>query len=1599
MKPNCLNPLLFPLAVGLILFRGLLFVLLTVAISAHASDIVSGTIDFGAADSHASFGDVTTPYNGLTFNGQWQYFTYTDLYSINSGINRSGDAITPKSAGGDAIIKSANGTDRFSLTGLAIVAYGSGMTTITFQGYRSGVLGPTETVNTTLAMKDNFIPVTLTNMVNVDQIVVTNNSPSEGNFLAFDNLIVAAYSAPLSLSPASLTNPAVSSAYSQTISASGGNGTYSYAVTAGSLPAGLSLNTSTGALTGTPTAGGAFNFTITATDTASATGSKAYSITVAAPTISFSPATLTAGTVGSAYSQSISGSGGTAPYGSYIVKTGALPAGLSLSSGGVVSGTPTAGGTFTFTVQGTDSSTGSGPYSATSSTISLTIGAPTLSFTPTTLTGGTVGAAYSQSISGSGGTAPYGSFTLASGSLPPGLSLGSGGTLSGTPTAAGTYTFTVSAQDSSTGSGPYSGTSSTISLTIGAPTLSLSPAAGALTAAARGSAYSQTFSTSGGTSPYTYSITAGSLPAGLTLSSGGILSGTPTAEGGFSFTVTATDSSGGTQYSTSQAYSLTVNPPLPVANAVSATVAFNSSNNAITLNITGGTASSVAVASAASHGTATASGTSITYTPTAGYSGSDSFTYTATNASGTSAAATVSITVNPAPPVANAVSATVAYNSSNNAITLNITGGAAASVAVASAASHGTATASGTSITYTPTAGYIGSDSFTYTATNAAGTSAAATVTITVNPLAPVANAVSATVAYNSSNNAITLNITGGVATSVAVASAASHGTATASGTSITYTPTAGYSGSDSFTYTATNATGTSAAATVTITVNPQAPVANAVSLTVSYNSAANAVTLNITGGAATSVAVAGAASHGIATASGTSITYTPTSGYAGSDSFTYTATNAGGTSAAATVSVTVNPQAPVANPVSVTVAFNSSNNAIPLSISGGAATSVAVASGASHGTATASGTSITYTPTAGYTGSDSFTYTATNVTGTSAAATVTITVSAAAPVANAVSATVAFNSSANPITLNITGGVATSVAVATAAAHGMATASGTSITYTPQTGYAGSDSFTYRATNATGTSAPATVSITVNPAAPVAGAVTVTVPINSSNNPIPLNVSGGAAATVTVVSAAGHGTATASGASITYTPTAGYSGSDSFTYTATNATGTSAPATVSISVMTRPDPSKDANVVGIIGAQTEVAKRFSLTQISNFQSRLENLHVRLRPERPRGFDSPNARRPSVMPALAVLGNNSGPAAANSDQSGGFGLATGTAVTNLGSRDAATGNGTGTGGVATAGPVPGQESGFNPFAALSTLGQMANSHGLPTLNISSKASNFQDTGFDVWSAGNVSFGRMGDADAKFTTSGISFGTDSRFGDNLILGLGVGFGHERQKIGNDGTRNVGDDYSVIAYGSYQPMPGTFIDALIGMGRLDLESRRYSAAAGAIATSQRTGKQWFASLSAAYEFQQDTHILSPYGRIDIASTRLDAAVESGVGIYNLAYFSQQVPVTKLSFGLRGETSVELESALARPYFRVEYQHDFENPEGARMAYADDLSGPSYQIAATTLKRDTMVFGLGSDFVFKSAWTLGLRYQYSNNSGAMTMHTLGLQVRKSF
>ncbi|RZJ95566.1 MAG: autotransporter domain-containing protein, partial [Brevundimonas sp.] len=320
---------------------------------------------------------------------------------------------------------------------------------------------------------------------------------------------------------------------------------------------------SDGTLSGTPTAGGTFNFTVTATDSSTGTGpfsvSAAYGLTIGAPAMSLTPATLPAATVAQPYSQSFAAAGGVAPY-SYAVTAGALPAGLSLTADGALSGTPTAGGTFNFTVTATDSATGAGPYTA-SQAIALTVNGSTIAVTPTALAAGTRGVAYSQSVSATGGVAPY-TYALEAGALPAGLTLSPQGVIAGTPTAVGSFTIGIRATDSATGAGPYQGVT-TVTLTVGAATISVTPTT--LPEVLAGTPFSQQMQASGGQGGYTYAVTSGALPSGLTLTSGGLLSGRAQTSGVFTFTVTARDGFGNTG---AAALSLTVNGrPDPSADA------------------------------------------------------------------------------------------------------------------------------------------------------------------------------------------------------------------------------------------------------------------------------------------------------------------------------------------------------------------------------------------------------------------------------------------------------------------------------------------------------------------------------------------------------------------------------------------------------------------------------------------------------------------------------------------------------------------------------------------------------------------------------------------------------------------------------------------------------------------------------------------------------------------------------------------------------------------------------------------------------------------------------------------------------------------------
>jgi uncharacterized protein (TIGR03437 family) len=223
---------------------------------------------------------------------------------------------------------------------------------------------------------------------------------------------------------------------------------------------------------------------------------------------------------------------------------------LTLSGAGVLSGTPTTLGTYSFTVQVADRA------GATASNLfQLVIAPPALVISTTSLLpAGKVNTGYSTSLGATGGIPPYTNWTISNGTLPQGLTLSSAGVLSGTPTTAGAYSFTIQLTDSAggTASAPFQ-----LNIVAGLAITNGSP----LPDGKVNTAYSLSLTASGGTPPYSnWTISSGTLPPGLTLSSAGVLSGTATTAGICSFTVQASDSAGAFA---SVPFQLTITLPSP----------------------------------------------------------------------------------------------------------------------------------------------------------------------------------------------------------------------------------------------------------------------------------------------------------------------------------------------------------------------------------------------------------------------------------------------------------------------------------------------------------------------------------------------------------------------------------------------------------------------------------------------------------------------------------------------------------------------------------------------------------------------------------------------------------------------------------------------------------------------------------------------------------------------------------------------------------------------------------------------------------------------------------------------------------------------------
>lgn len=381
--------------------------------------------------------------------------------------------------------------------------------------------------------------------------------------------------AALNISATAPADGVVGVAYNHTIAVTGGTGARNFTVSAGTLPAGLALNATTGALSGTPAGpAGTANFTITVSDSATPAQSDTQALTldIVNPLV-ITTATIPDTSVGVSYNQAIVATGGTAPR-TFSVSTGSLPAGITLSPDGVLSGLVTAlATTQSFTIRVADSSV---PQLTATQFYTIDV---TLEITTTTLPDADGGVFYSQTLFAQGGAPPY-NWSRMAGSMPPGISdpAFATGTVSGTPAAVCTATpssFTAAVSDSD----DFNLQTDTQALSITVNPVALDITTALLPAGVVGTPYSGIVQASGGVPPYSFAVTSGTLPSqlGPIVAATGQITGTPDTVETRNFSVTVTDACADTAV---QPLSITVNAaslgrnntigtatPLPLGNA------------------------------------------------------------------------------------------------------------------------------------------------------------------------------------------------------------------------------------------------------------------------------------------------------------------------------------------------------------------------------------------------------------------------------------------------------------------------------------------------------------------------------------------------------------------------------------------------------------------------------------------------------------------------------------------------------------------------------------------------------------------------------------------------------------------------------------------------------------------------------------------------------------------------------------------------------------------------------------------------------------------------------------------------------------------------
>ncbi|MBI1769102.1 MAG: tandem-95 repeat protein [Bacteroidetes bacterium] len=591
------------------------------------------------------------------------------------------------------------------------------------------------------------------------------------------------------------------------------------------------------------------------------------------------------------------------------------------------------------------------------------------------------------------------------------------------------------------------------------------------------------------------------------------------------------------------------------------------------------------------------SGQSITYTPDASDS-PDQFTFKVNDGTTDSNIATLFLNLQSAtnsPPITFDQSV-VTNEDVSQAIILVASDpdGNALLYTIVNPPAHGAFSGAAPNLTYTPALNYNGNDSFTFKVNDGSVDSNTATVSINVTPVndAPIADAKSVITAEDAPSS---LTLTGsdvdGNALTYIVVVPPAHGSLSGTVPNLTYTPAPNYNGSDNFTFKVNDGTIDSNIATVSITVTPanDAPIANAQGINTNEDTPANIqLTATDIEGDPVTYSVLSQPTHGLLSGAVPNITYSPDLNFNGADSFTFIANDGSINSGPATISITVSPvnDAPVANSQSVALAED-----IPVSIIltaadvDGNVLTYTIATPPSNGTLSGTAPGLIYTPSANYFGIDNFTFYVNDGTVNSNTATVSLTITPVndAPTSSDQTITVAED---NSVTIILTGndvdGDQLTFIIVTPPTNGTLAGSGSTLTYTPNSNYSGTDSFTYEVSDGSLNSNVSAISITVTPVndAPTANnqsgannqSVTTAEDVPAIITLTATDVDGDPL-TYDIVTPPANGAMTGTPPNVTYTPSLNFNGQDSFTFKANDGITDSNVATVAINVTPVNDP------------------------------------------------------------------------------------------------------------------------------------------------------------------------------------------------------------------------------------------------------------------------------------------------------------------------------------------------------------------------------------------------------------------------------------------